>query len=71
MNGYDIWIVMSTMKKTPGCDRVAWNSTLDRLVMDSLTDDKTLELKSDRKASTVKRTKEEHSRWKKQQVQRP
>lgn len=45
MNGYDIQIVMSTMKKTTGrCDRVAWGATLDR---DSLTEGKTFDLNSD------------------------
>ena len=63
MSGYDIWIVMSTMKNpTGGCGGLAWNSALDMVVRDSLTEDRTFELKFDRTSSTVKRTGEEHSR---------
>lgn len=41
------------------------------MARDGLTQGKTFELKSDGKQSTMGRTGEEHSRQKKQQVQRP
>lgn len=48
------------------------SSGLGRVVRDGLTEDRTFELKPGRKGSAVKRTRgEEHSRERKQQVQRP
>lgn len=39
---------------------MAWNSTLDGVVRDSLPEEKTCQLKSDRKETTVEKDKEEH-----------